>query len=152
MGRERAPCDLGVELALIELRELAQSRAERRDRRARARSREIGLTRSGEIGLPRLREIGLTRSGEIGLRVTGGARREGRRGDARKGRGVNSGQLERAWASIAAPARARYRPLFTPRHRALLTCAGCPLFIPPLRGPELLGPLAARPGSRLGLE
>ena len=144
MGRERAPCDLGVELALIELRELAQSRAERRDRRARARSREVGLPRSREIGLPRL--------GEIGLRVTGGARREGRRGDARKGRGVNSGQLERAWASIAAPARARYRPLFTPRHRALLTCAGCPLFIPPLRGPELLGPLAARPGSRLGLE
>ena len=144
MGRERAPCDLGVELALIELRELAQSRAERRDRRARARSREVGLPRSREIGLPRL--------GEIGLRVTGGARREGRRGDARKGRGVNSGQLERAWASIAAPARARYRPLFTPRHRALLTCAGFPLFIPPLRGPELLGPLAARPGSRLGLE
>ena len=144
MGRERAPCDLGVELALIELRELAQSRAERRDRRARARSREVGLPRSREIGLPRL--------GEIGLRVTGGARREGRRGDARKGRGVNSGQLERAWASIAAPARARYRPLFTPRHRALLTWAGCPLFIPPLRGPELLGPLAARPGSRLGLE
>ena len=144
MGRERALRNLGVELALIELRELAQSRAERRDRRARARSREVGLPRSREVGLPRSREVG--------LRVTGGARREGRRGDARKGRGVNSGQLERAWASIAAPARALYRPLFTPRHRALLTCAGCPLFIPPLRGAELLGPLAARPGSRLGLE
>ena len=131
MSRERALCNLRVELALIELRELAQSRTERRDRRARARSREICL--------PRL--------GEIGLRVTGGARSEGPRGDARKGRGVNSGQLAGAWASIAAPARARYRPLFTPRHRALLTCAGCPLFIPALRGPELLGPLAARPGQ-----
>ena len=136
MGRERALCNLRVELALIELRELAQSRAERRDRRGRARSREIGLPRSGEIG----------------LRVTGGARREGPRGDARKGRGVNSGQLEGAWASIATAARPWYRPLFTPQHRALLTCAGCPLFIPPLRGPELLGPLAARPRSRLGLE
>ena len=139
MGRERALCNLRVELALGELRELEQSRAERRERRGRTRSREIGLPRSRQIGLPR--------SGEICLRVTGGTRREELRGDARKGRGVNSGQLGGAWASIGAPARAPYRPLFTRRHRALLTCAGCPLVAPPLRGMELLDSLAARPGQ-----
>ena len=68
MGRERALCNLRVELALGEMRELEQSRAERRERRGRARSREVDLPRSREIGLPRL--------GEIGLRVTGGKRRE----------------------------------------------------------------------------